>query len=400
MAAFEQSKNVPEASRDLFADIYEQILAAEKQLALAQEAAAERKPQGVAVASTGAPNAENPVIANLKKQIADLNARRVYMSGVLQKSKSVHKGIQDAFVEYHAQVNILSYSLRDAKESLAKLQATAAQAAATQSISGAQSGQLTDLADLQGQIQAAGMAIEGIQGQIEAKNDLIEMCNYPRAIRAVGHDRVAELININFRRDRLILQRQELERAKAEFEAEIGSQASSEEVEELERRQAVLNAVDAEIQGHTDAVERLDALIQLAKGAHVVRRRLAEKTKEKPTPVDQLLVELYVHAKAAVEKLQETYADLKKLNNVNFSVFKEKVIAANAKINETEALLKLRTDVKDKTDQAKKSSRLALGLGLGLGLGLPALFAVVFTVLVKTNRLLLNFNSTEVHSEV
>ena len=131
------------------------------------------------------------------------------------------------------------------------------------------------------------------------------------------------------------------------------------------------------------------------------RRRLAATEKDAEAaavrPVDQVVVRLYVEAEELVKNLKiENIKDQK-----TFQQFKTDLNKAETKINEAETVLKMNKDVESRTAEVKKTRATALGLGLGLGLGLPALAAVVFTVLVKTNRLLLNFGAPAVaHSEV
>jgi len=131
------------------------------------------------------------------------------------------------------------------------------------------------------------------------------------------------------------------------------------------------------------------------------RRRLGATEKDAEAaavrPVDQVVVRLYVEAEKLVKNLKiENIKDQK-----TFQQFKTDLNKAETKINNAETVLKMNKDVESRTAEVKKTRATALGLGLGLGLGLPALAAVVFTVLVKTNRLLLNFGAPAVaHSEV
>jgi len=149
----------------------------------------------------------------------------------------------------------------------------------------------------------------------------------------------------------------------------------------------------------TTKPELADRLRQLS--GVVRRRRLAAAEKDSEAaavrPVDQVVVRLYVEAEELVKNLKiENIKDQK-----TFQQFKTDLNKAETKINEAETVLKMNKDVESRTAEVKKTRATALGLGLGLGLGLPALAAVVFTVLVKTNRLLLNFGSPAVaHSEV
>jgi len=149
----------------------------------------------------------------------------------------------------------------------------------------------------------------------------------------------------------------------------------------------------------TTKPELADRLRQLS--GVVRRRRLAAAEKDSEAaavrPVDQVVVRLYVEAEELVKNLKiENIKDQK-----TFQQFKTDLNKAETKINEAETVLKMNKDVESRTAEVKKTRATALGLGLGLGLGLPALAAVVFTVLVKTNRLLLNFGAPAVaHSEV
>jgi len=117
-------------------------------------------------------------------------------------------------------------------------------------------------------------------------------------------------------------------------------------------------------------------------------------------PVDQVIVESAENIKAMVSSLHAKYGDLSVLKSAEFDGFKADVDTVNGELSQVEAVIKMKADNATKESELKKAKKTALGLGLGLGLGIPVLTAVVFTVLVKTNRLLLNFSSSTASSVV
>jgi len=125
----------------------------------------------------------------------------------------------------------------------------------------------------------------------------------------------------------------------------------------------------------------------------ILARRLAGSNKKRRASRVELLVQfLSSTAEKDVENLKRDFGkNLEEVTALNFKKFRSDVLKAEKRINDTETVLKLHGTVVSKTEDVKKSNSTALGLGLGLGLGLPALIAVVFCFLVKTNRLLLNF---------
>jgi len=117
-------------------------------------------------------------------------------------------------------------------------------------------------------------------------------------------------------------------------------------------------------------------------------------------PVDQVIVESAENVKSRVSSLHAKYGDLSVLKSAEFDGFKADVDTVNGELSQVEAVIKMKADNATKESELKKAKKTALGLGLGLGLGIPVLTAVVFTVLVKTNRLLLNFSSSTASSVV
>jgi len=117
-------------------------------------------------------------------------------------------------------------------------------------------------------------------------------------------------------------------------------------------------------------------------------------------PVDQVIVESAENVKSMVSSLHAKYGDLSVLKSAEFDGFKADVDTVNGELSQVEAVIKMKADNATKESELKKAKKTALGLGLGLGLGIPVLTAVVFTVLVKTNRLLLNFSSSTASSVV
>jgi len=134
-------------------------------------------------------------------------------------------------------------------------------------------------------------------------------------------------------------------------------------------------------------------------------RRLANddkkdgKKENKPKEADpmvQVIGQTAGEALVSLAQLQKTHGD--KFQNVKdqttYAAFKADAKKTGDAISKAEAVIKLREDNTAKADDLKKAKATVLGLGLGLGLGIPVLAAVVFTVLVKTNRVLLNFGSS------
>jgi len=117
-------------------------------------------------------------------------------------------------------------------------------------------------------------------------------------------------------------------------------------------------------------------------------------------PVDQVIVESAENVKSRVSSLHAKYGDLSVLKSAEFDGFKADVDTVNGELSQVEAVIKMKADNATKESDLKKAKTTVLGLGLGLGLGIPVLTAVVFTVLVKTNRLLLNFSSSTASSVV
>jgi hypothetical protein len=119
-------------------------------------------------------------------------------------------------------------------------------------------------------------------------------------------------------------------------------------------------------------------------------------TAESEDPLLKVIRQFVGKALDSLAQLQQTHGD--KLQNVKdettFTNLEADAKKTGEAISKAEALIKLREDNTAKADDLKKAKATVLGLGLGLGLGIPVLVAVVFTVLVKTNRVLLNFGSS------
>jgi len=119
-------------------------------------------------------------------------------------------------------------------------------------------------------------------------------------------------------------------------------------------------------------------------------------TAESEDPLLKVIRQFVGKALDSLAQLQQTHGD--KLQNVKdettFTKLETDAKKTGDEISKAEAVIKLREDNTAKADDLKKAKATVLGLGLGLGLGIPVLVAVVFTVLVKTNRVLLNFGSS------